>query len=116
MGVVRHSSGGAEHHVGGGPARQPLQALESAVLGDVLAFASGAVERRKKAGVIGTLGVPSAVYRFAQTVVPMYRELFFHPGSYGCRPGRSALKAVGQCRKRCRKFDSVINSVSSRRP
>jgi RNA-directed DNA polymerase len=36
-------------------------------------------------------------------------EPFFHPDSYGYRPGRSALDAVGMCRQRCWKFDWVID-------
>ena len=33
----------------------------------------------------------------------------FHPDSYGYRPGRSALDAVGVCRERCWKYDWVID-------
>ena len=33
----------------------------------------------------------------------------FHPDSYGYRPGRSALDAVGVCRERCWKTDWVID-------
>ena len=33
----------------------------------------------------------------------------FHPDSYGYRPGKSALDAVGQARQRCWKFDWVID-------
>ena len=51
--------------------------------------------------------------RVAQTVVRMYLEPevvpLFHPDSYGYRPGRSALDAVGMCRQRCWKFDWVID-------
>ena len=36
-------------------------------------------------------------------------EPVFHPDSYGYRPGRSALDAVGVARKRCWKFDWVID-------
>jgi len=72
-----------------------------------------AVEIPKKAGGVRTLGVPTVADRVAQTVVRMYLEPdvepFFHPDSYGYRPGRSALDAVGQCRKRCWKFDWVID-------
>jgi hypothetical protein len=42
--------------------------------------------------------------RVAQTVVAMYLEPkvepAFHPDSYGYRPKRSALDAVGRCRER----------------
>ncbi|MEU4162980.1 reverse transcriptase domain-containing protein [Actinoplanes sp. NPDC026670] len=36
-------------------------------------------------------------------------EPIFHPDSYGYRPGRSALDAAGTCRKRCWKYDWVID-------
>ncbi len=68
-----------------------------------------AVEIPKKAGGTRILGVPTVADRVAQTVVRMYLEPnvepMFHPDSYGYRPGRSALDAVGECRKRCWKFD-----------
>jgi RNA-directed DNA polymerase len=72
-----------------------------------------AVEIPKKAGGVRTLGVPTVADRVAQTVVRLYLEPdvepLFHPDSYGYRPGRSALDAVGACRKRCWKFDWVID-------
>ena len=50
--------------------------------------------------------------RIAQTVVRLYLEPkvepVFHPDSYGYRPGRSALQAVGVCRERCWRSDWVI--------
>ena len=33
----------------------------------------------------------------------------FHQDSYGYRPGRSALDAVGKCRERCFRTDWVVN-------
>ena len=36
-------------------------------------------------------------------------EPVFHPDSYGYRPGKSALDAVGVARKRCWEFDWVID-------
>ena len=72
-----------------------------------------AVEIPKKAGGSRILGVPTVADRVAQTVVRMYLEPdvepVFHPDSYGYRPGRSALDALGTCRKRCWKFDWVID-------
>ena len=51
--------------------------------------------------------------RIAQTVVAGVLEerveQIFHPDSYGYRPGRSALDAVGACRGRCWKTDWVID-------
>jgi RNA-directed DNA polymerase len=68
-----------------------------------------------KAGGAGvrTLGVPTVTDRVAQTVVRMYLERkvepIFHPDSYGYRPGKSALDAVGACRQRCWRTDWVID-------
>ena len=46
-------------------------------------------------------------------VVKLYLEPevegHFHPDSYGYRPGKSALDAVGQARERCWKYDYVID-------
>ncbi len=64
-----------------------------------------AVEIPKKDGSSRILGVPTVADRVAQTVACGYLEpgveSHFHPDSYGYRPGRSALDAVGVCRKRC---------------
>jgi RNA-directed DNA polymerase len=72
-----------------------------------------AVEIPKKQGGVRTLGVPTVGDRVAQTVVKMYLEPdvepVFHRDSYGYRPGRSALDALGQCRKRCWEHDWVID-------
>lgn len=68
-----------------------------------------------KAGGKGVraLGVPTVADRIAQTVAAMYlepgAEKVFHPDSYGYRPGRSALDAVGTCRQRCWNTDWVID-------
>ncbi len=73
-----------------------------------------AVEIPKKHGQAGVrvLGVPTVADRVAQTVVRRYLEPkvepLFHPDSYGYRPGRSALQAVGVCRERCWRSDWVI--------
>src|SRR5215218_9215851 len=62
---------------------------------------------------IRVLGVPTVADRIAQTVVARRLEgkvePIFHPDSYGYRPGRSALDAVGACRRRCWKYDWVID-------
>jgi RNA-directed DNA polymerase len=59
------------------------------------------------------LGVPTVADRIAQTVARLYLEPkvepLFHPDSYGYRPGRSALNAVGVCRERCWRRDWVID-------
>jgi RNA-directed DNA polymerase len=49
----------------------------------------------------------------AQTVVTIYLEPkvepCFHTDSYGYRPGRSAIEAVGVARKRCWRYDWVLD-------
>ena len=59
------------------------------------------------------LGVPTIADRVAQTVVAEELksrvEAIFHEDSYGYRPGRSALDAVGVCRQRCWKTDWVLD-------
>jgi group II intron reverse transcriptase/maturase len=59
------------------------------------------------------LGVPTVADRIAQTVVSRRLEAkvepIFHPDSYGYRPNRSALDAVGVCRQRCWDFNWVID-------
>jgi RNA-directed DNA polymerase len=62
---------------------------------------------------VRVLGVPTVADRIAQTVVAVRLESrvepLFHPDSFGYRPGRSALDAVGRCRQRCWKHDWVID-------
>jgi RNA-directed DNA polymerase len=57
--------------------------------------------------------IPTVADRIAQTVVRLYLEPkvepLFHPDSYGYRPGRSALQAVGVCRERCWRSNWVID-------
>ena len=59
------------------------------------------------------LGIPTVADRIAQTVVKMYFEPLvephFHPDSYGYRPGKSALDAVGTARQRCWHQNWVID-------
>jgi len=67
----------------------------------------------KKDGGERTLGIPTVEDRIAQTVVAMYLEPLvephFHPDSYGYRPKKSALQAVGVARGRCWRFDWVVD-------
>ena len=61
-----------------------------------------------KKGGVRILGVPTIADRIAQTVVarrlePRMEEIF-HDDSYGYRPGRSAIDAVGICRERCWRY------------
>lgn len=59
------------------------------------------------------LGIPTVGDRVAQMVVKLHLEPkvegLFHPDSYGYRPGKSALEAVGQCRRRCWRYDWVVD-------
>jgi group II intron reverse transcriptase/maturase len=72
-----------------------------------------AVEIPKRSGGTRVLGVPTVADRIAQTVVRLVLEPevepFFHRDSYGYRPRRSALDAVGRCRERCWRYDWVID-------
>ena len=59
------------------------------------------------------LGIPTVADRVAQMVAKQFLEpeleKHFHPDSYGYRPGKSALDAVGMARKRCWKNDWVLD-------
>jgi len=73
-----------------------------------------AVEIPKAGGKgVRILGVPTVGDRVAQTVAAMFLEpkveKIFHPDSSGYRPGRSALDAVGAARRRCWKYDWVVD-------
>jgi len=67
----------------------------------------------KKDGRERPLGIPTVGDRVAQTVVKMYLEPMveplFHSDSFGYRPKKSALDAVGTCRQRCWRFDWVVD-------
>jgi RNA-directed DNA polymerase len=68
---------------------------------------------KRDGGGVRTLGVPTVADRVAQTVAKLYLEPevepVYHPDSYGYRPNRSALDAVGVCRERCWKSDWLID-------
>jgi RNA-directed DNA polymerase len=71
-----------------------------------------AVDIPKKAGGTRTLGIPTVTDRIAQMVVKMYFEPsvepFFHQDSYGYRPNKSAIQALEITRKRCWKYNWVL--------
>lgn len=71
------------------------------------------VEIPKENGEKRQLGIPTVADRVAQMVAKMYLEpeleRHFHPDSYGYRPNKSALEAVGKARERCWQYDWVID-------
>jgi RNA-directed DNA polymerase len=71
-----------------------------------------AVAIPKKSGGERILGMPTVSDRVAQMVVKMMLEPvlepIFLPDSYGYRPNKSALDAVGVTRERCWKYDWVL--------
>jgi len=71
------------------------------------------VEIPKGNGGTRPLGIPTVADRVAQMVVKRRLEPLvephFHPDSYGYRPGRSALDAVGAARQRCWRYAWVLD-------
>jgi RNA-directed DNA polymerase len=71
-----------------------------------------AVSIPKKDGGIRILGIPTVSDRIAQMVAkealePLV-EPHFHPDSYGYRAGKSAIQAVEVTRKRCWRYDWLV--------
>ncbi len=116
--AVRSSKGGA------GVDGQTIEAFEADLKGNLYRIwnrmSSGsyfpppvrAVPIPKKSGGQRILGVPTVSDRIAQMVVKQLIEpdldpIFLHD-SYGYRPGKSALDAVGVTRQRCWKYDWVL--------
>jgi RNA-directed DNA polymerase len=71
------------------------------------------VEIGKRDGGQRRLGVPTVSDRVAQMVAKTYFEPLvepsFHQDSYGYRPGKSAIDAVGAARQRCWRYDWVLD-------
>ena len=60
-----------------------------------------------------TLGIPTVGDRVAQMVLKLYLEPVvepvFHPDSFGYRPSKSAIEAIGVTRKRCWRYNWVVD-------
>jgi group II intron reverse transcriptase/maturase len=71
------------------------------------------VEIPKGDGRMRPLGIPTVEDRIAQMVVKDYLEPlldpYFHKDSYGYRPNKSALDAVDKARKRCWRYNWVLD-------
>lgn len=71
-----------------------------------------AVPIPKKQGGERILGIPTVSDRIAQMVVKLMLEPtvepYFLPDSYGYRPKKSALEAIGVIRQRCWRYDWVV--------
>jgi RNA-directed DNA polymerase len=71
-----------------------------------------AVPIPKKSGGFRILGIPTVADRIAQQVVRSVFEpeveRYFLPDSYGYRPKKSALDAIGITRERCWRYDWVV--------
>lgn len=67
---------------------------------------------KKQAGEYRTLGIPTVSDRICQTVVKLMFEPKVEPlflaDSYGYRPNKSALDAIGITRERCWKYDWLL--------
>jgi RNA-directed DNA polymerase len=71
-----------------------------------------AVPIPKKSGGQRILGVPTVTDRVAQMIVKLtfepHVEPYFLPDSYGYRPKKSALDAIGVTRQRCWRYNWVV--------
>lgn len=71
------------------------------------------VEIPKKTQGTRPLGIPTVLDRIAQMAVKMKLEPeiepYFHPDSYGYRPKKSAIQALGQTRRRSWQYDWVVD-------
>jgi RNA-directed DNA polymerase len=67
----------------------------------------------KADGKVRVLGIPTVEDRVAQMTAALVLEPkvepHFHPNSYGYRPGKSAIEAVGVARQNCWRYDWVID-------
>lgn len=81
--------------------------------GSYFAPAVKLVEIPKRDGKQRPLGIPTVSDRIAQQVVKMRLEpvidIKFHEDSYGYRPNKSALDAIGKARERCWQFNWCVD-------
>lgn len=105
--------------------RQSIEAFEKDLTGNLYKLwnrmASGSyfpppvrrVDIPKSGGGTRSLGIPTVTDRIAQMVAKLVLEPEveprFHPDSYGYRPEKSAIDAVGVARQRCWKYDWVVD-------
>ena len=86
--------------------------MEPDVFGVVFPAAGQASGDSEGIGGFRKLGIPTVSDRIAQTVVKLIIEPIldpvFHPDSYGYRPGKSAKQAIAVTRKRCWRYDWVV--------
>jgi len=70
------------------------------------------VDIPKDNGGTRPLGIPTVADRIAQMVVKRYLEPIleghFHSDSYGYRPEKSAIEAIGVARQRCWRYNWVL--------
>lgn len=71
------------------------------------------VEIPKESGGLRALGIPTVSDRIAQMVARIYLEPkvepYFHKDSYGYRPKKSAIEALGIARERCWRYNWVLD-------
>jgi hypothetical protein len=71
------------------------------------------IPKKGKQGGVRVLGIPNVVDRIAMVAAASALEPgvepVFHEDSYGYRPGRSPVDAVGVCRERCWRSNWVVD-------
>jgi RNA-directed DNA polymerase len=71
------------------------------------------IEIPKASGGKRSLGIPTVTDRIAQMVAKIYLEPklepYFHKDSYGYRPKKSAIEALGVARERCWRYDWALD-------
>jgi len=94
-------------------ANQGAAGVDGQSIADFEADLSNNLYKPKDDGRTRPLGIPTVADRIAQMVVKRYLEPLvephFHDDSYGYRPGKSALDAVGVARRRCWRYDWVLD-------